>query len=74
VIYRWLVFLQVLGVFGFLMAHGISIGVAFILRQERGLDCMQALLNLSSSSLGVLRGSIAILFISGIVIGFIGHW
>jgi hypothetical protein len=64
----------VLGVFGFLMAHGISVGVAFTLRRERELERIRALLNLSSSSLGVLHGSIAVLFITGIVSGFIGHW
>ena len=33
--YPWLVLLHVLGVFGFLMAHGISSGVALELRRER---------------------------------------
>ena len=72
--YRWLVLLHVSGVFGFLMAHGISVSVAFSLRRERKLENLQALLNLSSSSLGVLHGSIAVLFLTGIVSGFIGHW
>lgn len=72
--YRWLVILHVLGVFGFLMAHGISVGVAFALRRERRLEVVQALLDLSSSTLGILHGSIALLLISGIVSGFIGHW
>jgi len=72
--YRWLVLLHVLGVFGFLMAHGISVSVAFTLRRERKFENIQALLNLSSSSLGVLHGSLAVLFLTGIVIGFIGHW
>jgi hypothetical protein len=72
--YRWLVLLHVLGVFGFLIAHGLSVGVAFTLRRERKLENIQALLNLSSSSLGVLHGSISILFLTGIVSGFIGRW
>ena len=72
--YRWLVILHVLGVFGFLMAHGISVGVAFTLRRERNLEHIQALLNLSSSSLGILHGSIAVLLVTGIVSGSIGHW
>jgi uncharacterized membrane protein len=63
-----------LGVFGFLMAHGISVGVAFTLRRERKLEHIQALLNLSSSTLGMLHSSIGILLLSGIVSGFIGHW
>ena len=72
--YPWLVFLHVLGVFGFLMAHGVSISVAFALRSERNPDHIRTLLNLSSSSLGILQGSILILLLTGIVIGFIGHW
>ncbi len=72
--YRWLVLLHVLSVFGFLMAHGASIGVAFALRRERNRERIQALLNLSSNSLGSLHTAIAILFLSGVVSGFIGHW
>ncbi|MCB8983532.1 MAG: hypothetical protein H6659_06895 [Ardenticatenaceae bacterium] len=72
--YRLLVLLHVLSVFAFLMAHGISDGVAFALRRERELSRIQALLNLSGSSLGVLHGSITLLFLTGIVTGFIGDW
>lgn len=72
--YQLLILLHLLGVFGFLMAHGISVSVAFTLRRERQVERIQALLNLSSSSLGVLHGSIALLFLTGIVIGFAGHW
>lgn len=73
-LYRWLILLHVLSVFGFLMAHGISVGVAFTLRKEREVARIQALLNLSGNSLGALHGSIALLFLTGIVIGFAGHW
>jgi len=72
--YPWLVFLHVLGVFGFLMAHGVSAGVAFALRRERNLERVHALLNLSSSSLGILHGSISLLFVTGIIVGFMGQW
>ena len=72
--YGWLILWHVLSVFGFLMAHGISVGVAFALRRERKLGTIQALLNLSGSSIGVLHGSILILLITGIVDGFIGGW
>ena len=72
--YRWLVVLHVLSVFGFLTALGISVGVAFILRQERKLETIQALLNFSSSSIGGLHGSIMILLLMGVANGFIGDW
>jgi len=74
VIYRWLVFLHVLSVFGFLMAHGISVGAAFALRRERNLERIQALLNLSGNTIGALHGSILLLLISGVANGFIGNW
>ena len=72
--YLWLVLLHVLGVFGFLMAHGISVSVAFTLRGERKLERIRALLDLSSSTLGMLHGSIMILFLTGIIVGFMGRW
>jgi hypothetical protein len=72
--YPWLVFLHVLSVFGFLMAHGVSVGVAFALRQERNLERIQALLNLSGSSIAILHSSIAVLFLTEIIAGFLGHW
>lgn len=49
--YRWIVLLHVLNVFGFLMPQRTSVGVALALRRERKLERVQALMNLSSSSL-----------------------
>ena len=72
--YSWLVFLHVLGVFGFLMAHGISASVAFKLRNERNAERIRALLDLSSSSLGILHGSIGVLLLTGVIVGFLGRW
>ena len=72
--YTWFVFLHVLGVFGFLMAHGVSISVAFALRRERNFERVQTLLNLSASSIEVMLGSLAVLILSGVITGFMGHW
>jgi hypothetical protein len=72
--YKWLIFLHVLGVFGFLMAHGVSMSVAFALRRERNFERVQTLLNLSASSIEVMLGSLAVLLISGVITGFMGHW
>ena len=72
--YKWFVFLHVLGVFGFLMAHGVSISVAFALRRERNFERVQTLLNLSASSIEVMLGSLAVLILSGVITGFMGHW
>lgn len=72
--YLGLVFLHVVGVFAFLMAHGISAGVAYRLRGERSPDKVRALLELSAASYPVMYSSLGLLLILGIVLGFMGSW
>ena len=72
--YRWLVFVHVLGVFLFLMAHGISAGVAFRVRDERNLDRLRALLEFSTASYGIMYAGLMLLLLAGIVTGFMGKW
>ncbi len=73
-LYRWLVFLHILGTFGFLLAHGGSAIAAFRVRHERSLDGLRAVLNLSSASFGVMYVSLLLLLLAGIVMGFMGGW
>ena len=73
-LYPWLNYLHILGVFSFLMAHGVSAGVAFALRRERNPERIRSLLDLSSSSIGILHSSIFLLLLTGIINGFIGQW
>ena len=72
--YEWVVFLHVIGVFGFAMAHGASVYVAFRVQQENEVDRLRALLDLSRLSLRGMSGSIILLLIAGIVAGFMGRW
>jgi len=72
--YRWWVFLHVVGGFGFFMAHGASAMAAIRLRHERDLDRVRALLDLSSASLGAMYVSLLLLLTGGIVAGFVGSW
>jgi len=72
--YRWIVFLHVVGLFGFLLSHGVSVSVAFALRRERKLERIHALLDLSSRSFVAMSGSLLLLLISGIIAGFMGNW
>ena len=72
--YVWLVLLHVIGVFGFLMAHGVSAGVSFALRSERDLERVRALLMLSAKSYPVMYGSLLLLLVVGVVLGFMGSW
>lgn len=72
--YTWWVFLHIAGVFGFLIAHGVSVGVAFRLRRERDPQRIMALLDLSNSSVTLLYISLLLLIGGGVVAGFVGDW
>jgi hypothetical protein len=72
--YRFWVYLHIAGVFGFLLAHGVSTFVAFRLRREREVERIRALVELSSSTLGVFYVSLLALLTGGVVAGFVGHW
>jgi small-conductance mechanosensitive channel len=72
--YRWLVFLHIVGAFAFLMAHGVSAAVMFALRRERSVDRIRSLLELSRGSLGIMLAGLLMILATGIANGFIGHW
>jgi hypothetical protein len=73
-VYRWIVFLHLAGIFGFLLSHGSSAGVAFALRRERKPERIRALLHLSSTALPVFYASLLVLIAAGIAGAFAGHW
>ncbi len=72
--YRWIVFLHVVGVFGFLLAHGASAIVGFQLRGQRSRERVAALLDLSAASRMLMYGSLALLLVAGVWAGFLGRW
>jgi hypothetical protein len=72
--YRWIVFLHIAGIFGFLLSHGSSAGVAFALRHERKPERIRALLQLSGSALPVFYASLLVLIAAGVASAFVGHW
>lgn len=72
--YRWWVFVHIVGVVGFLLAHGTSATIALRIRQERDVARIQALLELSSATIGALYISIVLILTGGIIAGFLGHW
>jgi hypothetical protein len=74
-LYPWLVLAHVAGGFGLMLGHGTSVMCAFKLRGERDMRRIEAMLDLSSYSLGLLYLSLLVLLASGIAAGFIGnHW
>ncbi len=72
--YQFWVFVHLAGVFGFLLAHGVSAAVALSLRRERDPQRVRALLELSSWTLSGFYVSFVVLLAGGITAGFLGHW
>ena len=72
--YQWLVFAHILGVFGFLLAHGTAAAVAFVLRRQREVERVRVLLDLSRGVTMVANVSLLVLLAAGITAGFMGNW
>jgi uncharacterized membrane protein len=70
----WFKLIHVVGAFLFVAGHGVSMAVAFRLRQERDGGRMLALLDLSASSLNLATAGLLIVLIAGIVGGIDGGY
>jgi plastocyanin len=70
--YDWWVFVHLVGVFGFLIAHGVSVGVLFRLRTERDPSRVAGLLEFSASSIRLFYASLLVLLVGGVVAGIQG--
>lgn len=73
-VYQWLVFVHVLGIFGFLMGHGASAVMVFRLRRECDLARVSALLDLSRSGNMVANQCLLVALLAGAIAGFLGNW
>ena len=74
VVYDWIVFVHIFGVFVFLIAHGVSSGVGFRLAKERNRERVAALLEFSGSSYRVMFLGFWWILITGFVLGYAGDW
>lgn len=72
--YQWVVFIHVLGVLLFMLAHGGTTVMTFQLQKERDLDRMRTLLDLSGYSWPAFALSFLLLLVSGVAAGFMGRW
>jgi cytochrome bd-type quinol oxidase subunit 2 len=72
--YDWWVFIHVVGVTGFLLAHGVSTWVALRIRSERSPERLRALLDASASTTVVFYVTTFLLLLGGIAAGIDGHW
>ncbi len=73
--YGIVVLLHVLGAFGFVLAHGISMLVSFRLRTERDRARQAHLFELSSAGINLMYIGLGLLLVAGVAAGFLGgHW
>lgn len=70
---RWWILLHVIGAFGFVTSHGVSISVALRLRKERDRARITELLQFSGSSILWMYVSLGVLLLGGIISGFKLH-
>jgi Predicted integral membrane protein (DUF2269) len=73
-LYQWIVYVHILAVFAFLLAHGTATAITFKLRGERKIERIRALLDLSQSMSILGRVSLLVLLLAGIILGFMGQW
>lgn len=72
--YRYIVYLHILGALGFMIAHGASASMAFRLRKEKDMGRIRAMLDLSGFPTMIMYISLLVLLVAGIVLGFMGRW
>ena len=70
---RWLVFLHVLAVITFFLAHGTSAAMAFQIRKETDFNRIRALLDLSLSTMIVMGVSFLVMGLTGVILPFLIH-
>jgi hypothetical protein len=73
-LYQWIVYVHILAVFAFLLAHGAATAITFKLRSERKIERIRALLDLSASMRILGSVSLVVLILAGIILGFLGAW
>lgn len=72
--YSWLVALHLIGLVVFLVAHGVSIWVAFRVRSERNRDVITAMLELSRRAAQVVYVGLLLLGVGGLSAAWSAGW
>jgi len=73
-IYPWILWLHIFASIMFFFVHGTAMAIAYRLPEEKNMDGMRALLNITGMTLPFLFGSFLLLQAFGIVLAFIAEW
>ncbi len=71
-LYLWIKFIHVVAGFTFIMAHGAAISFSFRVKEEKDIDRVSAMFDLSQSMWPVYMLSWLVLMVAGITNGFLG--
>ena len=73
ILIRWLIFLHVLAVLTFFLAHGTSAAMAFKIRKETDFARISAMLDLSWSTMILMGVSFLVMGLTGLILPFLIH-
>jgi hypothetical protein len=70
-LYQTVVFLHVIAIIGYLLAHGVSAAVSFALRKERDIARIRTLLDLSAASYPAMLWTLLAILVFGLAAAFL---
>lgn len=72
--YQWWKFIHLVGVVGFMAAHGTSMAASYLLRRIRHPQQISGVLQLSAATVTTFYASTVVLLTGGIGSGIVGGW
>ncbi|MEW6241712.1 MAG: hypothetical protein AB1564_12975 [Chloroflexota bacterium] len=70
-LYQLVVFLHVVSVLGYLLAHGVSASVSYAIKKERDVNRVRALLDLSAASYPAMLWTLLAVIVFGLAAAFL---
>lgn len=70
-LYKLVVFLHVISVLGFLLAHGVSASISYALKRERDMAKIRAMLDLSGASYPTMLWTLLATVVFGLIAAFL---
>jgi len=72
--YSFIVFLHVLSAFVFLIAHGVSIVVFFLMRRQPSVERTHILMSLRKAAKPAMMIAFLVMILAGLAAAFMGRW
>ncbi|HEY9286622.1 MAG TPA: hypothetical protein VIT43_01225 [Candidatus Dormibacteraeota bacterium] len=72
--YVWWLWAHIASVFGFLLSHGVSVGMGFDLRRQKAADAVKSMTEVSKNWTGITYAFLVLILITGVAMGFQQNW